>query len=516
MKAKLAACFLVSFLLFGVLPVHALEKDGRSWQDETVYFLMVDRFNNGSQKNDKKVDANDPLAYNGGDFQGIIDKLDHIKDMGFSAIMLTPVFDNVDGGYHGYWVNDFYKTEEHFGTMKEFKALVKKAHDEGLKVLIDFPANNVGPASKLLTEKGPEWFHEKNTAGAGSDRDAQLNGWVDELPDFNHENPEVRAYLIDAAKWWIKETNIDGYRLDSANHVPAEFWTEFSKAVKAQKSGFHLIGDLGRESESLYDEYKNAGFDSINDYPLMEELRSGLVKPDRSMSGILDRWGKNKGVAPNPYEMAVFFDDQKLPRFTRDMVNVKQFPGSQWKQALTFMYTTPGIPVVYYGTEIAVDGGEPPDNSRLMNFRTEKELIDHIGKLSKLRKMLPSLTRGTMETLYEKNGMAVYKRVYRGETAIIAINNTSKTQYVSLSPDQADPKGHELRGLLINEKAAGEEDGFTIVLDRDESEIYVLSQKLGLNYPFIAMIAGIWIFFICFFIFLARRGKKRRQAAKTE
>ncbi|WP_316571118.1 alpha-amylase family glycosyl hydrolase [Neobacillus sp. YIM B06451] len=510
MKAKLAACFLVSLLLFGVLPVHAVEKDGQNWQDETIYFLMVDRFNNGSQKNDKKVNANDPLAYNGGDFHGIIDRLGHIKDMGFSAIMLSPIFDNVDGGYHGYWVNDFYNTEEHFGTIKEFKVLVKKAHEQGLKVLIDFPANSAGPDSKLVKEKGLEWFHEKNGAEDGSDRDKQLNGWVDGLPDFNHENPEVRAYLIDAAKWWIRETNLDGYRLDSAEHVPVEFWKEFSEAVKGEKDGFYLIGDLGPESGSLYDEYKDAGFDSFYDYPLMEELRSGLVKTDRSMSGILDRWATNKDNVPNPDEMAVFFDDHKLDRFTRDMVNVKQFPGSQWKQALTYMYTTPGIPVVYYGTEIAVDGGAPPDNSRLMNFRTDKELIDHITKLSELRQKLPSLSRGTMEKLYEKDGMAVFKRVYNGETAIIAINNTSKTQSVSLSPEQVAPNGNELRGLLIHEKSVGEKEGFTIVLDRDESEIFVLGKKVGLNYPFLALIAGIWLFFIWFFIFLARRGKKRR------
>ncbi|RDU35541.1 alpha-amlyase [Neobacillus piezotolerans] len=508
MKARLAACFLVSLLLFGVLPVHAIEKDGRKWQDETIYFLMVDRFNNGSQLNDKNVNAKDSLAYNGGDFLGIIDRLDHIKDMGFSSIMLTPVFDNVEGGYHGYWVNDFYKTEEHFGTLKEFKKLVKKAHESGLKVLIDFPANSAGPDSKLMKEKGPEWFHEES-AVVGLDKDARLNGWVDGLPDFNHENPEVRAYLIDAAKWWVKETDIDGYRLDSAEHVPASFWKEFSGAVKAEKDGFYLIGDLGPESRNLYGEYKDAGFDTFYDYPLLDELRKGLVKPDRSFSGVLENWGENMGIVENPHEMAVFFDDHKMARFTREMVNVKQFPGSQWKQALAYMYTTPGIPVVYYGTEIAVDGGDAPDNSRLMNFRADKELIDHITKLSELRQKLPSLTRGTMEKLYEKDGMAVFKRVYKGETAIIAINNTSETQYVNLSPEQVDPDGNELRGLLIDEKAEGKKDGFTIVLDRDESEIFVLAEKMGLNYPFIAAIAAIWIFFIWFFIFLAKRGKKQ-------
>ncbi|WP_059172985.1 alpha-amylase family glycosyl hydrolase [Bacillus sp. FJAT-27445] len=510
MKAKLAACILVPLLLFGALPVQALEKDGRKWQDETIYFLMVDRFNNGDQKNDKKVDANDPLSYNGGDFKGIIDRLGHIKDMGFSAIMLTPVFDNVDGGYHGYWVNDFYKTDEHFGTLKEFKKLVKEAHKSDLKVLIDFPANSAGPNSKYISEKGPDWFHEQKDIVNSAEREQQLNGWVDGLPDFNHENPEVRSFLIDAAKWWIKETNIDGYRLGSAANVPAEFWQEFSKAVKAEKEGFYLLGDLGPESGSLFGEYKDAGIDSFYDYPLMSAMRKSLVKPDLSMSPILDSLGERDAGIPNPHEMGTFFDDHNTVRFTRDMVEVKQFPGSQWKQALSYLYTAPGIPIIYYGTEIAVDGGDAPDNRRLMNFRADKELIDHIAKLSELRDKLPSLTRGTMEKLYERDGMAVFKRQYKSETAVIAINNTSKTQTVRLDPEQVNPEGNELRGLLIDEKSVGKKDGFTLVLERDESEIFVLAEKQGLNYPFIATLVAIWAFFIGLFIFLARRGKKKR------
>src|SRR4051812_4041869 len=103
---------LMTTFLFSSLPAHAIvKKENRLWQDETVYSIMVDRFNNGDLKNDVDVNTKDPLAYNGGDFQGIIDKLDYIQEMGFTTIRLTPIFDNVKNGYHGYWVNDFYKTD---------------------------------------------------------------------------------------------------------------------------------------------------------------------------------------------------------------------------------------------------------------------------------------------------------------------------------------------------------------------------------------------------------------------
>ena len=149
MKKGVLSLILIPFLLFYALPVGAVEKEERKWQDETIYFLMVDRFNNSDSKNDFNVNAKDPLAYHGGDFQGIIDQLDYLKDMGFTAIWLTPIFDNAGKAYHGYWINDFYKTEAHFGTMATFKKLVKEAHKRDMKVILDFVANHVAPYSSL-------------------------------------------------------------------------------------------------------------------------------------------------------------------------------------------------------------------------------------------------------------------------------------------------------------------------------------------------------------------------------
>lgn len=159
---------LIPFLLFCSLQVKAVEKEERTWQDEMIYFIMVDRFNNGDPTNDFDVNRNDPLAYQGGDFKGIIDKLDYIDEMGFSAIWLTPIVKNEEKGYHGYWTEDFYDVEEHFGTLEEFKTLVKEAHKRDMKVILDLVVNHTGYKHPWLADPDKQdWFHERKDISIG-------------------------------------------------------------------------------------------------------------------------------------------------------------------------------------------------------------------------------------------------------------------------------------------------------------------------------------------------------------
>lgn len=446
---------ILTAILLGVSsPAYAnVTKENRQWQDETIYSIMIDRFNNGNTQNDFDVDTKNLEKYNGGDFQGIIDKLDYIKDMEFTAIRLTPIFDNRENGYHGYWVKDYYKVDEHFGTMKDFEKLVNEAHKRKLRVIIDFPANT----------------------------------------EVKGEN------LIDAATWWIKKTNIDGYSLPEVNKVPISFWREFSAAVKQQKKDFLLMGVSSGNTADDLEVYHEAGINSLFDYNESEQMRQVFATTDRSFQSI-------RPAADKQNLDAHFFDNEFTKRFTRDIVDERQFPGARWKTALTYLYTTPGIPVMYYGTEIALTGGDIPDNRRLMNFRSEKDLIDYITKLGELRNQLPSLTRGTMEMLYEKSGMAVYKRVYKGETSIIAINNTNKSQKVTLTGNQVEG-GKELRGLLGGDIVRSRDNQYILILDRDNSEIYVLAEKTGLNLKFIAAAVIPGILAIWFLLLVFRRSK---------
>jgi alpha-amylase len=155
-----------------------------------------------------------------------------------------------------------------------------------------------------------------------------------------------------------------------------------------------------------------------------------------------------------------------------------------------------------------MDGGKDPDNRRLMNFRTEnEEIVNYISKLGKIRSKYPSLTRGDFELLHEKDGMAVFKRTYQNETTVIAINNTSKQQTVVLTPDQL-PANKELRGLLNGDLVRSTDEGYKIVLERETPEIYILAEKTGLNYPFIATLIAIPSLFVLFIYLNKRRQQK--------
>lgn len=502
---KKITLFIILLLLNSSLPVHAAaEKEDRTWQDESIYSIVVDRFNNGDRNNDIDVNAKDPLAYNGGDIQGIIDKLDYIHDMGFTTIRLTPLFDNTKNGYHGLWVNDFYKIDEHFGTFKTFQTLVKEAHEREMKVVIDFITNNVAADHPWLSDPSKQdWFHKKQELpiGGGSQQELE-NGWSNDLPDLNQDNPEVKQYLIDAAKWWINKTDIDGISLPEVNYVPLSFWSDFSSEVKNARKNLLLMGVMSNNMPTDLEKYEDAGIDSMVNYQYSGNLRKTFAGTDQSFTSLYSKTENGTDY----FLRANILDNEYTTRFTNDVVAEKQFPGSRWKTALVYLFTTPGIPVFYYGSEIALIGGESPENHGQMSFRAEKELINYLTKVGELRNQLPSLTRGTMEMLYDKKGMAVYKRVYKGETSLIAINNTSKSQSVALTEDQLD-EGKELRGLLAGDKVENENNKYTLILDRDNSEVYVVAEKSGINVP---LIAGLVVVYLLCFLFLMKLRKNKR------
>lgn len=502
---------LISVFLLSSVPANAaVKKEKRLWQDESIYSIMVDRFNDGDTTINKNVNTKDPNVYNGGDFQGIIDKLDYIHDMGFTAIRLNPIFDNADEGYHGFWVKDFYKTDEHFGSIQTFQKLVREAHKRKMKVLIDFPVNNVAANHKWVTDPNKQdWFHKKQEIQDWNNPKEVENGWADGLPDLNQDNPEVKTYLIKVAKWWIQKTDIDGYSLPEVNMVPVSFWSDFSTAVKSVKQNFFLMGIPAKKAPIIGTEYEKAGIGSLFNDPLSADLRGAFATTDQSLRPVFSELDKETKQFKQSADMANYFDNEYSSRFTQDIVKNKQFPGSRWKTALTYLYTIPGIPIFYYGTEIALNGGDIPDNRRQMSFRAEKELIDFITKIGELRNQLPSLTRGTIELLYEKNGMVIYKREYKGETSVIAINNTRKSQSITLTGKQLEG-GKELRGLLNGDTVKSDGNQYTIIIDRDLSEIYVLADKTGMNIPYVSAIIIVMILAVLFLFLIIKRSTKNR------
>ena len=507
MRKRFKNLIIIPFLLFFALPVDAIEKEERSWQDESIYFIMVDRFNNGDTNNDFEVNPIDSKSYNGGDFKGITDKLDYIKEMGFTSIWLTPVFDNEANGYHGYWIQDFYKTEEHFGTLEEFKTLVKEAHDRDIKVILDFVVNHVGPNHPWVNEEAKKsWFHDKQPITNWNSQEEVENNWLFDLPDLNTENPETRTYLFDAAKWWIEETDVDGYRLDTVKHVPKEFWTEFASEVKSVKEDFYLLGEVWHNDLRVVAAYQDTGIDGFVDFPQNEHLRTSFSKPNTSLGWLFASLDRNQAFYDRPELLGTFMDNHDMTRFTREILQYKHDPVVRWKLAMTYLFTAPGIPIVYYGSEIALDGGEDPDNRRMMKFDGDNELISYIAKLGELRKVHPSLTRGKLELLHEENGVAIYSKQHKKETMVIAINNTIETQSIKIDLDFGESK--KLVSVLNELEIKGRDQTFNLELKAEKADIYLVANHTGLKTSTKILIGVGVIGFILLSLIIWRKTKK--------
>ncbi|MCM3110472.1 alpha-amylase family glycosyl hydrolase [Lederbergia lenta] len=493
MYKKVVSLTFIMTLLFSSFSVSAEKKEEKSWEERVIYSLMVDRFNNGDNENNMDVNLLEPLSYHGGDFQGIIDKLDYLHDMGFNAIQLSPIFDNEEDGYHGEWIIDYHKPEEHFGTIEKFQELVEEAANRDMKILVEFPVHQLGKSHPWVADKNKqEWVRTNN----------------DGFPTPALDRPEVQEYFIDVANWWIEETGLDGFVMTNVNEAPIEFLQAFSSNVKSAHPDTFLMGTTSEATQDMNKEYLDAGFDSMTDVSLNQPFRNAFAKPGRSLQPLFDVWEQNESVYEQPGLMAAFLDNANMDRYTRDMVNENEYPGARWKLAFTYLFTQPEIPVVYYASEIAVDGGKSPENQQTMNFRTDPELIEYITKVGDIRKSQPALTKGTFEMLYEKNGMAVFKREYKDDTLVIAINNTTKDQSAVIKAEQLEDD-KELRGLLNSDMVRSDNGEYKIILERESAEVYKMAEKSSYNIPFIIAMIGVFVVFIIFMYIAWKRGKKR-------
>ncbi|MFD1357248.1 alpha-amylase family glycosyl hydrolase [Fictibacillus halophilus] len=498
----------LSFLLFLSVQNKALaeKKEERSWKDETIYFIMIDRFHNGDKKNDFDVDTSDPAAYHGGDFKGITEKLDYLKKLGVTAIWMTPVVKNEERGYHGYWTQDFYETEEHFGTKEELKQLVKEAHDRDIKVILDLVVNHTG--YKHSWQNDPEkkdWFHPQEEISNWDNQQNVENGWLAGLPDLNTENPETRNYLLDMAEYWIKETDIDGYRLDTVKHVPKDFWIEFAERVKEAKSDFYLIGEVWHNDPRYIAEYNKAGIQSFVDYPLFNEMVRIFKQSGQSLSELHSVWERNKYYYEDPYTLGNFIDNHDNIRFVREVLLKQEDPEKRLKLALTYLYTAPGIPILYQGTEHMMDGAKDPDNRRMMDFSQNKKMATFTAKLGDLRQKHPSLRRGDFSMIKDDGAKAVFKRTHNDEMIYIVYNNDKKDAEITFK--DKDLKGHKLVDLLNEEEAKVKGDTMELQVKGETAHIFLL-QKDSSNPYLYAPIAAIAILVITLVVFLYKKRKR--------
>lgn len=437
--------------------------------NDLMYLIMVDRFADGdTTNNDPPIsagfyDRSKPRSYHGGDIQGIIDHLGYLKDLGVSAIWMTPIYDNANNtsDYHGYGSVDYYKVEEHFGDLAKLRTLVSEAHNQGIKIIQDHVLNHTGPTHVWTDNPPTKQFlngtrqqHINNVfdipslvtpTGDATRVEATLRGWfADILPDINQDDNEAAQYLIQNSLWWIASTGIDGIRLDTFPYIPRKFWSKWNAAIHKQYPNFTVVGEVLDGRPGVVNFFQggltrfdgvDSGVDTVFDYPNCFAIRDFFARNQGSLTTIIDA---DAGY-PKASVLVPFFGNHDIKRFASE-------PGANTDKmilAYTYLLTMRGTPQIYYGDELAIKGGEDPDNRKdfpggfpndprsafTSSGRTkpENKLFNAIRKVAQLRTKLPQLRGGEMKFLYDRQGLITYLRTRDNARAIVAINNTDDT-----------------------------------------------------------------------------------------
>lgn len=405
---------------------------------DLIYFIMTDRFMDADTDNNdfEDVDVSNPKSYHGGDIKGIIQKLDYIDSLGATAIWITPVAKNDPKGYHGYWIDDFYSVDPHLGSMEDLKALVKEAHNKNIKIILDYVVNHTGYNSSISKDsKKADWFHPKKDITNWNNEEQLVNGWIYGLPDFNQDNPEVKDFLIQNALWWIEQTGIDGMRLDTVRHVSKGFWKEFAKSIKDKYPDFFLLGEVWDENPTFLEQFHQLGLDGMTDYPLFSGIRTAFSRYGKTNT--LINAIKKRTVYSNPELNGIFVDNHDTQR----LISFAGENGTQYlKQALSFVMTYPSIPIIYYGTEIGLEGRDDPDNRRNIKWdiNSDSDIFSFYKTLVNLRSNNSVVTDGDFTLLDYDSYYFSYMRNYSDKSVVVLFNiqNKNKTVTVDLPKTQ--------------------------------------------------------------------------------
>lgn len=492
-SATLAAAVASGCAASGPAPAQAagaetLQASGRppaalqAWRDEVIYFVLTDRFADGNAANNYNVHKDQPWAYHGGDLDGLIGKLDYIKGLGATTIWLTPVADNRDTalvdkywGFHGYWIFNFDKVDEHLGTEATFKRFVDTAHAKGLKVMLDMVVNHVGYDAPLVKEKQAEgWFHGKGDIKNYDDAYQVENYDLAGLPDFNTENPAVQKFMADKWGAWVTKYKLDAMRMDTVKHVGMPFWPGFNRAMREKGgAGFLRLGEALHGDPNTIGRYtKEGGFDSLFDFPMYYTL-TDVFAHGQSMRKLGERLSQD-GAYAYPELMSPFLDNHDVPRFMSQAGHDEK----KLRLALAFLLTMRGIPTLYQGIEIGQDGAQEPDNRQDMRFGANPGLTKYVQGLTALRKELAPLRRGAMLEMWQDDDVYAFSRLMPdGSEVVCAFNNSDKpqTRDVPLRAESKLKDGAQLGDRLGAARAAVPVSGRKIRLVLGAKEARVLA-----------------------------------------
>lgn len=471
--------------------------EGRSINDEIIYDIIIDRFNNGRQAPSEQVDINNPLTYNGGDIKGITLMLDIIEEHGFTAISLSPLMENAPEGYHGYWIEDFFQVEDEFGSIEDLQELVEEAHKREMKVFLELVTNYVAKSSPLVQdEKKSDWFTDIKATPA------EATEWLNEVLQFDQTNEEVESYLFDVADYWIDEANIDGYILHGADEASASFLEKLTERIKSEHPKFYLVANSlqGDNIEALC---ANDNIDAIAHEALAEEINEVFAQVDTPVSQLYET-----SIQTDCDKMLLYADNKTMARFSNVVADEGRNAVTTWSLALAYLYLTPGTPIVYQGSEVPMYGPGYPENQLMVDsISADPDLKKVFERLSSTRSMFAPLVAGDFEQIATDEGFSLFKRTLADQTVYFGINNDSRSRYVKIDGLHEDL---QLRGLFHDDTIRMNDDGeFVVGLDRESAEVFIIQPNIGINWGFIGLVSGIMLLFIISIIFLSIKQRRR-------
>lgn len=441
-----------------------------------MYFLMIDRFVNGDPANDEPVqdDRIHPRAnHHGGDFAGIEGAIEdgYFESLGVNTVWVSPITTNPDSaygwwsdpstdvtsafsGYHGYWPIRSTQTDRRFGSMDEFNALVGSAHDHGLNVLVDYVANHVHEEHPAY-QQHPDWATNLYLPDGRENTqlwdEQRLTTWFDTfMPTLDFSRPEVVDAMTDSALWWVEHTEIDGFRHDATKHIPEAFWRTLTAKVKAATGGERNVFQIGETygSPELIASYLSSGMlDAQFDFNHYDTMVAAFADDSTGFDNLVATAEQSLAAYGAHHLMGNITGNQDRPRFasladgaldpsedtklagwTR-LIEHNGDAGFEKMRLLTsYLFSIPGVPCIYYGDELAYEGGNDPDNRKIMRFvrwnEQEQRTHDHAAEWAHLRTDRMSMMYGATKMEEAAPGVLRITRQYLGEVTEVWINKT--------------------------------------------------------------------------------------------
>ncbi|HIK29126.1 MAG: glycoside hydrolase family 13 protein [Oscillatoriaceae bacterium SKW80] len=384
-------------------------------------------------------------GYKGGDLWGVIENLDYLQELGINAIYFTPIFQSASN--HRYHTHDYYRVDPILGGDEAFRELLDAAHERDIKIVLDGVFNHASRGFFFfndILENGPyspwlDWFKIEGwpLSPYNGEYPANYVGWAGNraLPEFNHENPEVREYIMEIAEYWVK-FGIDGWRLDVPFEIKVPgFWQEFRERVKAINPEAYIVGEVWGDARQWLD---GTQFDGVMNY-LFAAYTIAFTAGER----VILEYVQNRSYHPYPPLSAKEYGEkiQKLLQLypweiqltqlnlldshdTARLISIAGGDKPSVELATLLLLTFPGAPSIYYGDEVGLPGGQDPDSRRGFPLKTDWELdvFDYHKKLIALRHKYPALRIGSYKILFAEGSVYIFARILEAQEIIVAVN----------------------------------------------------------------------------------------------